>query len=143
MSCPIRAQYPGAVVELTGWDRDYARRALRKALRPRVVKTTRASSTHLAPNVVAALGTCCAVLRAPAGKRLADAAGAGAASSRPPPRDLRLAQHGDRQRSGRACPSSWPTRRAGWSTTRAIRYGGSPAMARSTQTSLAIMRRAV
>src|SRR5215211_4086801 len=59
------------LVELTSWHRDYARRALRQALRPRVVKPRAPRPLTYGPDVVAALGTCWAVLRAPAGKRLA------------------------------------------------------------------------
>jgi len=61
-------------VELTGWHRDWARAALRDALklkvvRPRAPRAPRAPT--YGPRIIAALITCWAVLRAPAGKRLA------------------------------------------------------------------------
>ncbi|HEX7322586.1 MAG TPA: DDE-type integrase/transposase/recombinase [Mycobacterium sp.] len=55
----------------TGWHRDHARKALRGALRPRVVRRRAARPPKYGPNVVAALIFCWAVLGMPAGKRLA------------------------------------------------------------------------
>lgn len=54
------------LVELTGWNRDYARRALRQALELRPPRPP-----VYGPRVIEALVVCWAVLRAPAGKRLA------------------------------------------------------------------------
>ncbi len=59
------------LVELTGWHRDYARRALRHAGELKVVTPRRPRPVLYGPDIVAALVTCWAVLRAPAGKRLA------------------------------------------------------------------------
>src|SRR5215210_6141214 len=59
------------LVELTGWHSDYARRSLRRALRPRVVRARTPRKPVYGADVVAALVLCWAVLRAPAGKRLA------------------------------------------------------------------------
>jgi hypothetical protein len=56
---------------LTGYHRDYARRALRMALRPRVVTARVVRAPKYDADVVAALQKCWAVLNAPAGKRLA------------------------------------------------------------------------
>lgn len=59
------------LVELTGWHRDYARAALRAALTLRVVKPRAGRAPTYGPAVTAGLVKCWAVLRAPAGKRLA------------------------------------------------------------------------
>ena len=60
-----------ATIELSGWHRDYARTALREALTLKVV-TPRPGRTPLyGPDLLPALITCGAVLRAPAGKLLA------------------------------------------------------------------------
>lgn len=59
------------LVELTGWNRDYGRRALRQALELRPVRARPARVPVYGPRVVSALVVCWAVLRAPAGKRLA------------------------------------------------------------------------
>jgi hypothetical protein len=59
------------VCGLTGYHRDYARRALRAALRPAPVRPRTPPTPKYDPKVVAALEKCWAVLNAPAGKRLA------------------------------------------------------------------------
>jgi hypothetical protein len=59
------------LVELTGWNRDYARRALRQALQLRPVRVRDPRPPLYGPRVIEALVVCWAVLRAPAGKRLA------------------------------------------------------------------------
>ena len=55
----------------TGWHRDHARKALRNALRPKIVKPRPARPPKYGPKVIAALIFCWAVLGMPAGKRLA------------------------------------------------------------------------
>ena len=55
----------------TGWHRDRARKALRVALRPKIVTPRRPRPPKYGPKVVAALIFCWAVLGMPAGKRLA------------------------------------------------------------------------
>lgn len=59
------------LVELTGWHRDWARSALRDALKPHLVRTRAARTPTYGPDIIVALERCWAVLRAPAGKRLA------------------------------------------------------------------------
>jgi hypothetical protein len=59
------------LVELTGWNRDYARRALRQAPELRPVRARPPRSPVYGPRVIEALVVCWVVLRAPAGKRLA------------------------------------------------------------------------
>ena len=55
----------------TGWHRNHARKALKAALRPTVVKPSRPHQPKYGPKVIAALTFCWAVLGMPAGKRLA------------------------------------------------------------------------
>jgi hypothetical protein len=55
----------------TGWHRDHARKALRRALRPKLVKPRATRAPKYGPKVIAALAFCWAVLGMPAGKRLA------------------------------------------------------------------------
>ena len=59
------------LVELTRWNRDYARRALRQALELRPVRSRPPRAPVYGPEIIDALVVCWAVLRAPAGKRLA------------------------------------------------------------------------
>lgn len=56
---------------MTGWHRDDARAALREALKPKLVKPRAVRGPTYGPRIIAALVRCWAVLRAPAGKRLA------------------------------------------------------------------------
>jgi len=55
----------------TDWHRDHARKALRVALTPRIVRPRRPRAPQYGPEVVVALAFCWAVLGAPTGKRLA------------------------------------------------------------------------
>lgn len=60
------------VVELTGWHRDYARAALREAVKPvRPMRPRKPRTPTYGPELLPALVTCWATLRAPAGKLLA------------------------------------------------------------------------
>ena len=56
---------------MTGWHRNHARKALKNALRPKVVKARQPRPPKYGPKVVAALIFCWATLGMPAGKRLA------------------------------------------------------------------------
>ena len=55
----------------TGWHRNHARKALKAALRPKIIKSRASRPPKYGPKVVAALIFCWAVLGMPAGKRLA------------------------------------------------------------------------
>jgi hypothetical protein len=55
----------------TGWHRSHARKALKQAGRPRVVRARRPRAPTYGPEVIVALTFCWAVLGGPTGKRLA------------------------------------------------------------------------
>jgi hypothetical protein len=59
----------------TGWHRDHARKALRRALLPKLVKPRVTRAPKYGPKVIVALVFCWAVLGMPAGKRLAPIVG--------------------------------------------------------------------
>jgi len=65
----LKADILDTICGLTGYHRDSARRALRTALRPRVVTPRAVRTPKYDAEVVAALQKCWAVLNAPAGKR--------------------------------------------------------------------------
>jgi Integrase core domain len=67
----VKGEILDTVCGLTGYHRDYARRALRAALKPQPVRPRAPRTPTYDPKVVAALEKCWAVLNAPAGKRLA------------------------------------------------------------------------
>lgn len=67
----VKSEILDAVCAVTGFNRDYARRALKAALTPRVVKPRTPRPPKYDAKVVAALEKCWAVVNAPAGKRLA------------------------------------------------------------------------
>lgn len=60
-----------SVCAVTGFNQDYARRALRNAVRPKIVAARPPREPKYGATVVGALEKCWAVLNAPAGKRLA------------------------------------------------------------------------
>jgi hypothetical protein len=67
----VKSEILDMVCAVTGYHRDYARRALRLALTPRVVKARAPRPRKFDAEVVAALEKCWAVANAPAGRRLA------------------------------------------------------------------------
>ncbi|RYF59830.1 MAG: transposase [Comamonadaceae bacterium] len=70
---PGKAKILDELCATTGWHRDHARKALRAALFPKVVRPRTGRPSTYGANVVAALIFCWAVLGMPAGKRLATA----------------------------------------------------------------------
>ena len=78
----------------TGWHRNHARRALGRALVPRVVRPPRPRAPTYGADVVVALRFCWAVLGAPTGKRLAPVMGELVATLR------RLGEPGGQRRAG-------------------------------------------
>ena len=70
---PGKAKILDELCATTGWHRDHARKALRAALIPKVIRPRTGRPPTYGPNVVAALIFCWAVLGMPAGKRLAPA----------------------------------------------------------------------
>jgi len=67
----LKGEILNTVCGLTGYHRDYARRALRAALKPQPVRPRTPRRPTYGLEVVTALEKCWAVLNAPAGKRLA------------------------------------------------------------------------
>src|SRR5512146_2262104 len=67
----LKGEILDTVCGVTGYHRDYARRALGVALKPQPVRRRAPRTPKYDPKVVAALEKCWAVLHAPAGKRLA------------------------------------------------------------------------
>jgi len=67
----VKTEILDSVCAVTGFNRDYARRALKRALGPRVVRPRAPRPPKHDARVVAALEKCWAVENAPAGNRLA------------------------------------------------------------------------
>ena len=67
----LKGEILDTVCGLTGYHRDYARRALRAALKPAPVRVRVPRALKYDADVIRALEKCWAVLNAPAGKRLA------------------------------------------------------------------------
>ena len=65
----VKSEILDVVCAVTGLNRDYARRALKQALRPRVVRPRPPRAPKYDSKVVAALEKCWAVENAPAGRR--------------------------------------------------------------------------
>jgi len=61
----------GELCATTGWHRNHARKALKEALTPKLVRPRAPRPPRYGPEVVVALAFCWAVLGAPTGKRLA------------------------------------------------------------------------
>src|SRR3954451_9801333 len=66
----LKGEILDTVCGLTGYHRDYARRALRAALKPRPVRPRSPRTPKNDQKFFAGLAKCWAVLNAPAGKRL-------------------------------------------------------------------------
>lgn len=67
----VKSQVLDAVCTVTGFNPDYARRASRPALRPRVVRARPPRPAKYGPTVVGGVTEVLGVVNAPAGKRLA------------------------------------------------------------------------
>jgi hypothetical protein len=88
-SSAVKSQILDSVCAVTGYHRDYARRALRQALTAREVRARARRPPKYDADLVVALEQCWAVANAPDGKRLAPLFGGAGAGSAP----LRVAGH--------------------------------------------------